>query len=153
MTFLISPAARYGSGCPRRDLRVDVDAGSAEGRVVGLDVLGREGAMGGVAAGRLTLAARDERDRVRRARRGHLEPAVALAAIGEVGALLEPERAEVELERPVLVGHRDEHGPDLADPRQVCGVGHRFRCTVTARNASGRYQVFTGHVNRVRVTG
>jgi hypothetical protein len=32
-------------------------------------------------------------------------------------------------------------------------IGHFMGCTVTARNASGRYQVFTGHVNRVRVTG
>jgi Trypsin len=32
-------------------------------------------------------------------------------------------------------------------------IGHFMGCNVTARNASGHFQVFTAHVNRVRVTG
>jgi hypothetical protein len=31
-------------------------------------------------------------------------------------------------------------------------IGTSMGCTVTARNASGRFQVFTPRVNRVRVT-
>ncbi|MDQ1741315.1 MAG: hypothetical protein QOE53_2967 [Pseudonocardiales bacterium] len=32
-------------------------------------------------------------------------------------------------------------------------IGHTMGCSVTARNASGRYQVFTPNVSQVRVTG
>jgi hypothetical protein len=32
-------------------------------------------------------------------------------------------------------------------------IGHFMGCSVTARNASGRFEVFPGHVDRVRVTG
>src|SRR5439155_5766838 len=73
-------------GPPRaRDLRVHVDAAGAQRCVVGLDVLGRERATRLVAAGGPTLARRDQRNRDRRARRGHLDPAAAFA-VGEVGA-------------------------------------------------------------------
>jgi hypothetical protein len=78
--------------------------------------------MGLVAAGR-PLGRWDERDRDRGSRRSHLDPATALA-VGEVAALLESKLAEVELERPVLVGNRDEHGPNLADAGRAFGVGH-----------------------------
>jgi hypothetical protein len=47
-----------------------------------------------------------------------------LPAVGEVGALLEPELADEELQRTVLVGYRDEHGPDLADTRGAGVVRH-----------------------------
>jgi hypothetical protein len=41
--------------------------------------------------------------------------------------------------------------PELKVTRAM--IGHRMGCTVTARNASGHFTVFTGAVNRVRVTG
>jgi hypothetical protein len=48
-----------------------------------------------------------------------------IPAVGEVGALLETERVEVETERPVLVGHRYEHDSDLIDQGPACvDVGH-----------------------------
>src|ERR1019366_10409091 len=76
-----------------------------------------------VAVGGFALARRDERDRVGRARRGQFDPA-AVVAIGEVDALLEPKRVEVELQRSVLVDHRYEHGADLVDADRGCCVGH-----------------------------
>jgi hypothetical protein len=44
--------------------------------------------------------------------------------VGEVDALLEPELLDVERERSVLVGDRDEHGSNLRDTGRGCGVGH-----------------------------
>jgi hypothetical protein len=38
-----------------------------------------------------------------------------LPAVDEVGALLEPELADVELQRAILIGDGNEHRPDLGD--------------------------------------
>jgi hypothetical protein len=116
-------AGRCRRAVPRaalaRDLCVDVEASGAQRRMVVVDVLRRQRAMGLVAAGGPALARWDQRDGDCRSRRAHLDPATALT-IGEVCALLEPELVEVELERSVLVGDRDEHRSNLADTCPGC---------------------------------
>ena len=72
-------------------------------------------------ADRLARRGRDDRDRRDRPGRSDLDPAIAVAE-RHVGALLETERADVELDRPLLVGDRDADGRDLADAR--CGGAH-----------------------------
>src|SRR2546426_459703 len=64
-----------------------------------------------------------DRDRRRSPRRRHLHPALALA-VGGVHALLESERVEVELERPVLVADGDDHRPHLGDVGTGLGLAH-----------------------------
>src|SRR5207248_8803138 len=53
--------------------------------------------------------------------RRHLDPTVAVAE-RHVDALLEAERLDVELDRTVLIGHRDNDRADLVDAS--LGVGH-----------------------------
>ena len=52
-----------------------------------------------------------------------LDPAIAVAE-RNVGALLEAERVDVELDGAVLIGDRHDDGPDLADARG--GLAHDF---------------------------
>ncbi len=41
---------------------------------------------------------------------------IGCPAVLEVDAILEPELVDIERQGPLLVGHRNEHGPDLGDP-------------------------------------
>ena len=76
------------------------------------------------------------------ARRRDLDPALAVAE-GDVGDLLEAERADVEVERAVLVGDRDDHRGDRVEVRGGLGhleppVGWAFHCeTVWAGKVIG----------------
>lgn len=74
----------------------------------GLGVFGREAHLAqrggaGVNPGGIPLTRANERNRRRRTRRRHLDPALAPSVRG-VDALLESELLEVELQCPVLVG-------------------------------------------------
>ena len=70
----------------------------------------------------LARRAAGQRDGGLGALRGDLDPAVA-AAERDVGALLEAERVDVELDRAILVGDRDDDGADAA------GCGSRWLLT------------------------
>src|SRR4029450_4345349 len=94
-----------GVGDPH-DLGVDVGAAGLEGGVVGGGVLGGQADPGGDAGGEQGAGPRGPG-------RGCLDPAAG--AEGEVAALLEAERADVELEGPVLVGDGDADRPDAGD--------------------------------------
>src|ERR1019366_970479 len=91
-------------------------------RVVGVDVLGGEGHVG-VDPDRFALLWWHQGDGTGSPRRRHFDPAVPPPE-GDVGALLESERSQVELERAVLVAHGNDHGPDLGDPRLGRGLSH-----------------------------
>ncbi len=93
-----------------------------------------QGGVGGIDVGagergprldpdRIALPRRHDGDRRRRAGRRHLEPAHAVTEWG-VAAHLETELLRVELKRAVLVGHRDDHGPDLGDLRRCSCLRH-----------------------------
>ena len=107
--------------------------------------VGREADSGARVAGRLALWGRGDRDRRRRARRGDLDPAVAVAE-RHVDAQLEAERAGVELDRLGLVCDRDAR--PLRTSRcgwrscSLCasGVGCRRcdRCCVGKSSPAGR---------------
>src|SRR6266496_4266936 len=106
---------RYRPFAPHRLL--DVDALLAQRRVVGFEIVRGEHDARLDVSRRLARAWRHQRDRRARAGGRDLEPAVAVPE-RDVGALLEAERLDVELECPVLVGHRDDHASHLRD---VCG--------------------------------
>src|SRR5262249_31512797 len=104
------------------DLGVHVHAGGPRLRVESVDVFGLQ------ADARLAVARRPARGRRGEGDRGdgvagsHFDPPLAVAE-GDVGALLEAELLEVELDLAVLVGHRDDDGADLRDIS--LGAGHR----------------------------
>src|SRR5207247_636906 len=79
-------------------------------------------------AGRVARSRRHERDARRSVRRVELDPPVAVAP-GDVVPLLESEHL-VERHRPILVGRRDGHELDPAEPAG-CGGRHLVPLSVT----------------------
>src|SRR5436190_3428675 len=132
------------------DRVVDVDAGGLEVGVDSLDVIGVQDDPGLRVAGRLPGGRRGDRDRRDRAGRGDFDPAVVVAE-RDVGALLEAERVDVELERLVLVGDRDADDAELVDTG--CGGAHApltdargktHRCCVSTGRRAGRATCLPG---------
>ena len=112
---IAEPAQRRHRVAVPADLGVDVDARFLELGVQRVDVGGLQADSGlGVAGGRRAFRRRRKRDGRVGAGRRDLDPAVARTE-RLIGALLHAERADVEVERLVLVGHGDDDVGDLAD--------------------------------------
>src|SRR5579862_413479 len=111
---IVEPEHRRYGIAHARDLVTDVDALRLQLGVVGIDVGGVERDTGLAAAGRLPFGRVHDRDRCRAALRPDLDPAV-VAAHRDIDALLEPERAAIEVDCPLLIVDRDDHATDLAD--------------------------------------
>jgi hypothetical protein len=105
------------------DLGVDVDAALLELRVDAIDVVGVEADAGLDVASRVAGGRGDDGHGGVGPGRGDLHPAIAVAE-RHVGALLEAERLDIELDGALLVADRDADGPDLADTRR--GLAHGF---------------------------
>ena len=88
--------------------------------MIGLDIAGRDHDAG-VDGGRASLHRWRDRDRGVPARRNDLDPPHLPVGEGFVGAQLEPQRVDVELERTILVGSRHGYAADLG---QVQVAGH-----------------------------
>ena len=99
-------------------LRVHVDAEALELGPVGGGV-GRAEEDAGRPSGLEVVSGRPERHRHAPARRGHLDPAVAVAE-GHIRHQREPELLGVERDGLILVGHRHHHLADL------CHLRHCF---------------------------
>ena len=113
-----------GTGSPIRLISASTSTPPArEVGVDGIDVVGVEADAGLDVAGRVAGGRRDDGDRRVGAGGADLDPAVAVAE-RDVGALLEAERLDVELDGALLVADRDADGPDLADARR--GLAHDF---------------------------
>src|SRR5262249_4541969 len=89
--------------------------------VEGVDVSGLQTDAGLAVARRPARGRRGEGDRGDGVAGSHFDPPLAVAE-GDVGTLLEAELLDVELDLTVLVGHRDDDGPDLA--HVGLGAGH-----------------------------
>ena len=113
-----------GTGSPMRLISASTSTPRAcEIGVDRIDVVGVEADAGLDVAGRVAGGRRDDGDRRVGAGRADLDPAVAVAE-RDIGALLEAERLDVELDGALLVADRDADGPDLADARR--GLAHDF---------------------------
>jgi hypothetical protein len=135
-TILIKPGTTVG------DLRIDVDACSLEACVIGFDVARREDDPGVDGRG-AALHRRRERDRRRAAGRNDLDPPHLPVGERDVAPQLEPERADVELERAILIACRDGYATDLRDV-QLAGHG---RLLIVDRNVIAQ-TVGVGEIHR-----
>src|SRR5437764_12906204 len=125
------PEHRRHGRAPARDLRIDVDAGLLQRRVVGLDVVGRDDDPA-VDGGRAALHRRRQRDGGRGALRGDLDPLHLPVGEGLVDPLLEAELVDVERERAILIGRRNGYAADLGDV-ELAGLRSPFWVFATSR--------------------
>jgi hypothetical protein len=108
------PEHRRDLAAVAADLGIDVDARVPQRRVVGIDVGRVEDDPRLGTAGPLPGRGRSERDRRRRAGDGDLDPA-RVGPHRQVDDLLEPERVDVEVDRPIGVRDADRDAADLGE--------------------------------------
>src|SRR4051794_16018162 len=138
---IAQPEHRRDGVAHAADLSVDGDAVLRKVGVDRVDVGGVQRDAGLAVAALLAVRRRSERDGRLRALGRDLDPAV-LAAEGDVDALLEAELLDVEGDRPVDVGDRDDDGSYLGDAR--AGLAHEeppgFGDTPSTGRASGTHR-------------
>ena len=115
--------------------------------MVGIDVVGLQADAGLAVARRRARGRRGEGDGGHLVARRHLDPTVAVAE-RHVDALLEAERLDIELDRTVLIGHRDNDRADLVDASP--GVGHDILLGVGITPAeTAHHSALPGHVGLI----